>query len=99
MTQAGLADFKELEKLEEERREKERSEKRNSKGKNQEKVAVKGRIAQPKGAASNEMCTFLVSPFLELCAYGGFFYVGYMSRQQSLGRWTVSGSCSIQDRQ
>ena len=67
-TPAGLAAFQELEKLEEEKREKEKSEKGNPKEKNQgkwgivnqEKASIKDRIVQPKGTASNEMCTFLI---------------------------------------
>lgn len=73
MTQAGLAAFRELEKLEEERREKERQEEekrekeRNGKedqGKkdfaSHRKVRAKSRTALPKGTAGNEMCTFLI---------------------------------------
>lgn len=64
-TPAGLAAFKELEKLEEERRGSEEKRKENEgheKGNfaNQQKNGVKKLIAQPKGTASNEMCTFLI---------------------------------------
>ena len=64
-TPAGLAAFKELEKLEEERRENKEERKENEgreKGNfaNQQKSGVKKLIAQPKGSASNEMCTFLI---------------------------------------
>lgn len=94
-TPAGLAAFKELEKLEEERRsreergeekweeekqgEKKREEEKQKEGKqkegkqekkkqseekqklvNHEGASTKGRTAQPKGTASNEMCTFLI---------------------------------------
>jgi len=65
-TPAGLAAFKELEKLEEERRGRERrgrerrgGERRKKDG--QEKEGQEKKIsAQSKGTASNEMCTFLI---------------------------------------
>ena len=62
-TPAGLAAFRELEKLEEERGE---GQKKESEGceegsfANQKKRGIKKLIAQPKGTASNEMCTFLI---------------------------------------
>ena len=63
-TPAGLSAFRELEKLEEERRIKEsRGKERQEEEKirvNHGKTGAKGRIAQPKGTASNEMCTFLI---------------------------------------
>lgn len=58
MTQTGLAAFKELEKLKEERRGSEEREKGSFA--NRRKIGVKNLIAQPKGTASNEMCTFLI---------------------------------------
>ena len=57
-TPAGLSAFRELEKLEEERRESEGVEKGDFV--NPEKSSVKNLTAQPKGTASNEMCTFLI---------------------------------------
>lgn len=62
MTQTGISAFRELEKLEEERRESEKHDGKNEKGNfaNQRKNGVKNFIAQPKGTASNEMCTFLI---------------------------------------
>ncbi len=62
-TPAGLAAFRELEKLEEERREKERNWKEDKSNKDfasHRKVGEKGRTALPKGTAGNEMCTFLI---------------------------------------
>ena len=63
-TPAGLSAFRELEKLEEERRIKEsRGKERQEEEKirvNHGKTGAKGRIAQLKGTASNEMCTFLI---------------------------------------
>ncbi len=58
-TPAGLSAFRELEKLEEERRIKERQEEEKIRV-NYGKTGAKGRIAQLKGTASNEMCTFLI---------------------------------------
>lgn len=55
-TPAGLAAFKELEKLEEERRGGERRKKDGQEKEGQEKKIS----AQSKGTASNEMCTFLI---------------------------------------
>ncbi len=55
-TPAGLAAFKELEKLEEERRGRERRKKDGQEKEGQEKKIS----AQSKGTASNEMCTFLI---------------------------------------
>ena len=62
MTQAGISAFQELEKLEEERRESEEHNEKHEKGDfaNQRKSDDKNLIAQPKGTASNEMCTFLI---------------------------------------
>ncbi len=57
-TPAGLSAFRELEKLEEERRESEGLEKGDFV--NPEKSSVKNLTVQPKGTASNEMCTFLI---------------------------------------
>lgn len=57
-TPAGLSAFQELEKLEEERRESEGLEKGDFV--NPEKSSVKNLTVQPKGTASNEMCTFLI---------------------------------------
>lgn len=57
-TPAGLAAFKELEKLEEERRESEEWEK--GSWENHEKSRIKGKIMLPKRTANNEMCTFLI---------------------------------------
>ena len=60
-TPAGLAAFKELEKLEEERRGRERRGGERRKKDGQEKERKKKKIsAQSKGTASNEMCTFLI---------------------------------------
>lgn len=60
-TPAGLAAFKELEKLEEERRGRERRERERRKKDGQEKEGQEKKIsAQSKGTASNEMCTFLI---------------------------------------
>lgn len=61
-TPAGLAAFKELEKLEEERRGSEQYDEKHEKGSfvNQRKSSVKNLVAQSKGTASNEMCTFLI---------------------------------------
>ena len=61
-TPAGISAFRELEKLEEERRESEKHDEKYEKGNfaNQRKSGVKNFIAQPKGTASNEMCTFLI---------------------------------------
>ena len=65
-TPAGLAAFKELEKLEEERRGRERRERERRGGERrkkdgQEKEGQEKKIsAQSKGTASNEMCTFLI---------------------------------------
>lgn len=62
MTQAGISAFQELEKLEEERRESKEHNEKHEKGNfaNQRKSDAKNLIAQPKGTASNEMCTFLI---------------------------------------
>jgi len=62
LTQAGISAFQELEKLEEERRESKEHNEKHEKGNfaNQRKSDAKNLIAQPKGTASNEMCTFLV---------------------------------------
>lgn len=57
-TPTGLAAFKELEKLEEERREREGVE--NGNFVNPRKSSIRNLTAQPKGTASNEMCTFLI---------------------------------------
>lgn len=60
-TPAGLAAFKELEKLEEERRGRERRGGERRKKDGQEKEGQEKKIsAQSKGTASNEMCTFLI---------------------------------------
>lgn len=61
-TPAGISAFQELEKLEEERRESEEHNEKHEKGDfaNQRKSDDKNLIAQPKGTASNEMCTFLI---------------------------------------
>ena len=60
-TPAGLAAFKELEKLEEERRGRERRGGERRKKDGQEKEGQAKKIsAQSKGTASNEMCTFLI---------------------------------------
>lgn len=69
-TPAGLAAFRELDRLEEERREEEKRERQNGEEQKREgqKRGEYGRkraaglkcIARPKGTASNEMCTFLI---------------------------------------
>ena len=61
-TPAGISAFQELEKLEEERRESKEHNEKHEKGNfaNQRKSDAKNLIAQPKGTASNEMCTFLI---------------------------------------
>ena len=57
-TPAGISAFQELEKLEEERRKNEGLENRSFV--NPRKSNVKNLTVQPKGTASNEMCTFLI---------------------------------------
>lgn len=61
-TPAGIAAFKELEKLEEERRGSKEHDEKHEKGNfaNQRMSSAKNLIAHPKGTASNEMCTFLI---------------------------------------
>ena len=65
-TPAGLAAFKELEKLEEERRGRERRERERRGGERRKKDGQENEgqekkiSAQSKGTASNEMCTFLI---------------------------------------